>query len=243
MELQNIISENYQLVYGALTTLIAGMIIVIKSYLSEKGKLKALISENKKLVKQSEKIKAKYTAKLEDIRKEHQLEISRRKHQYESKQEIYLKFFKLVDEFSSNAVMESQNRFLPAYEEYTRNYLNAAMKNNNKGMSNAITVLQKKLQTLMFEANQNLIRIKQETNTIKMIASEAVLNKLDLLELSYESLNDDSNKMMKKFPKLLLDGNTEEMKKHQHELEISGRVVNRVKDDLIQVMREELFEI
>jgi hypothetical protein len=61
--------------------------------------------------------------------------------------------------------------------------------------------------------------------------------------LSYERLNEASNNMMKEFSRLIVDGNTESMENHQHKLKITGLVVTKIKDELIQVMREELFQI
>lgn len=46
--------------------------------------------------------------------------------------------------------------------------------------------MSKKIQRLTFEANESLIKIKQETNTIRLIASDRIIQKLDLLELAYD---------------------------------------------------------
>lgn len=101
MNIQGFITENYQLILAVFTFIFGLFLLVIRSYFTEKGKLKAQISENKKLTEQVEKIKSKYNKELEEIKKEHQLDISKRKYQYESKKEQCINFFKLLDEFSN----------------------------------------------------------------------------------------------------------------------------------------------
>lgn len=243
MDLKRLFTENYQWIAGLLIFILSLFIIAIKSYFTERGRLKAQISENKKLTQQTEVIKSKFNKELEELKKEHQLEISKRKYQYESKKEQYLKFFRLLDEFSSENNSKTQEKFLPILEEFNRNYLNATSGNNKKNETNAITVFQKKIQQLMFDANKDLIRIKQETNTIRVIASNEILQKLDLLTLAYDESMEESNKMMKNLLPLMLEKNQDKMKANQRELEISGMVINNIKEEIINLMRKELGEI
>ncbi len=243
MDLKKLFTDNYQLITGILLFILSLFIIAIKSYFTERGKLKAQISENKKLVEQSESIKSIFNKELEELKKEHQLNISKRKYQYESKKEQYLKFFRLLDEFATESNTKTQEKFIPILDEFNRNYLSATSANNKKNETNAITVFQKKIQQLIFDANKDLIRIKQETNTIRLIASNEILHKLDLLTLAYDESLEASNLMMKNLLPLMLDKNQDKMKANNRELEISGMVIKNIKDEIIDLMRSELDEI
>jgi len=106
---------------------------------------------------------------------------------------------RLTDEFSNDNNVKTQGKFLPIVEEFNRNYLNATSNGNKRNETNAITVFSKKIQKLMLDANQDLLRIKQETNIIRLIASDAVLQKLDLLTLAYDNSMEVSNKTMNYF--------------------------------------------
>ena len=66
-------------------TIIGLIAFYAKTYTQERAKRKALIRTNKRLIEETESIK-----------KEHQLDISKRRYQYESKKEQYLKFYKLI---------------------------------------------------------------------------------------------------------------------------------------------------
>ena len=168
------------------------LILYIKTYTTEKAKMEVLKSENKKLIEETERIK-----------KDFQLEISKRRYQYESKKEQYILFFKLLDQFTNEANKSTQEKLLPILDEFNRNFLNSSSRNDKKGENNATSVMSKKIQRLTFEANESLIKIKQETNTIRLIASDRIIQKLDLLELAYDKNMEQAIKMMNDLPTLV----------------------------------------
>lgn len=241
--LQDFIINNYEIFSIIFLSILGLFIIALKSYFTEKGKLKAQISENKKLVEQTEKIKSKFSKELEELKKEHQLDISKRRYQYESKKEQYIKFFKLLDEFSNENNLKTQEKFLPILEEFNRNYLKATSLNKKKDESNTISVFSKKIQKLMFDSNQDLIRIKQETNTIRIIASDEIIKKLDLLTLAYDKSMEVANKSLNGLLPLMLSNNQIKMQENQRDIEIAGMVIKNITDEIIELMRKELNEI
>lgn len=208
------------------------LILYIKTYTTEKAKMEVLKSENKKLIEETERIK-----------KDFQLEISKRRYQYESKKEQYILFFKLLDQFTNEANKSTQEKLLPILDEFNRNFLNSSSRNDKKGENNATSVMSKKIQSLTFEANESLIKIKQETNTIRLIASDRIIQKLDLLELAYDKNMEQAIKMMNDLPKQMMSNDQYGMKKSQREIEISALVIKEIKDEIIELMRKELDEI
>ena len=208
------------------------LILYIKTYTTEKAKMEVLKSENKKLIEETERIK-----------KDFQLEISKRRYQYESKKEQYILFFKLLDQFTNEANKSTQEKLLPILDEFNRNFLNSSSRNDKKGENNATSVMSKKIQRLTFEANESLIKIKQETNTIRLIASDRIIQKLDLLKLAYDKNMEQAIKMMNDLPKQMMSNDQYGMKKSQREIEISALVIKEIKDEIIELMRKELDEI
>ena len=208
------------------------LVLYIKTYVTEKAKIKALKSENKKLVEETERIK-----------KDFQLEVSRRKYQYESKKEQYINFFKLLDQFTNEANKSTQEKLLPILDEFNRNFLNASNRNDKKGETNATTVMSKKMQQLMFDANESLIRIKQETNTIRLIASNNIIEKLNSLEYAYDQNMDMATKMMHDLTIQVMINDQVGMENNQQKIAISAKVIKDIKDEIIELMRRELNEI
>lgn len=240
MKIINELLPYFIYIIGGFVTL---SILFIKAFVQEKAKIKALKSENEKLISQTEQIKSKYNRELEEIKKEHQLNISKRKYQYESKKETYFNFFQLLDQFTRENNVKNQENLIPILDEFNRNYLNASSQNNKRNETNAVTVMSKKIQKLMFDSSQDLMKIKQETNTIRLIASDKILGKLDVLNLAYDESLEISNKMMNSLPTLMLTNDQEQMKAEQKEIEISAMVINSIKNDIIELMRTELNEI
>ena len=78
-----------------------------------------------------------------------------------------MKFFQLLDQFTRENNVKNQENLMPILDEFNRNYLHAASQSNKKNETNAVTVMSKKIQKLTFEASQDLMKIKQETNTIR----------------------------------------------------------------------------
>lgn len=219
------------------------IVLYVRTFVKEKAKNKVLRLQNSKLVDETESIKSRYNKEIETIKKEHQLDIEQRKYQYESKKEQYIQFFRLLDDFSSKANIEMQEKLLPIIDEFNRNYLNAASRNNKKGETKATTVFSKKIQELMFEANKDLTRIKQETNTIRIIASDTIIKTLDLMELAYDRSFEESSQMMKDLQVQMLTNDQDGIANNQNRLQAIGNVILKYKNDIIQQMRSELNEI
>lgn len=223
--------------------LIGLILLYLRTLVKERAKIRVLRKKNKLLTEETEEIKSKYNKEIEIIKKEHLLDIEKRKYQYESKKEQYINFFKLLDNFNTDSNVIAQEKMIPIIEEFNRNYLNAANRNNKRGETNATTVMSKKVQKLMFESNKELSRIKQETNTIRIIASDSILKTLNLLELAYDRSFEESSKMMKDLQIQMMTNDQEGMKRSQREMQEIANAILKFKNDLIQQMRIELNEI
>ncbi|CAA7197232.1 hypothetical protein [Chryseobacterium potabilaquae] len=212
----------------------------IATYVNEKAKQKALKNENKNLVEETENIKSHYTEKLEEIKKDHQLEIAKRKYQYESKKDIYITFFKLLDTFNSEQSFSSQERIKEIIEEFNRNFTNAK---TTKAQQNASIVFTKKLQAMSLDSNKDLIKLKQETNSIRLLASDEVIAKLDCLDEGYDLAMKESDHLLISMPKLIMKNDEEEMAEYKKKIQIHGQLIESIKKELIELMRKELTEI
>lgn len=223
--------------------IIALIVLYIRTLVTEKAKNRVLRKRNAQLTEETESIKSKYTQEIEVIKKEHQLDIEKRKFQYESKKEQYVQFFRLLDDFSFKANEETHEKFLPILDEFNRNYLSASSRNNVKAQTMATTVFSKKCQKLMFDANKELMRIKQETNTIRLVASDELLETLSLLELAYERSMDESTIMMNELSIQVIANDQNGISRSQARLKAIGQLILKHKNELIEHMRKELDEI
>lgn len=223
---------------GIFTGVIGAFITGTAVYLNEKSKRRALLNDNKRLVKETESIKADYNRELEELKRDHQLEISRRKHQYEGKKDSYVAFFKMIDTFSADQNIKSQEKLRDYIHEFNRNF-----GDTQSSQRKASLVFSKKIQAITMESYREFIRLKQETNVIKLMASDDVVDQLKLMETAYESLMKESDNMMSALPGLIMSNNEEKIKQMKDLVEIKGKLINYIKDDLNSLMRKELNEI
>ena len=126
---------------------------------------------------------------------------------------------------------------------FYEDFLNASTNNDKNGENTAITKMSSEMQKISLDSVAELMRLRQETNTIRVIASDELLKKLELLELSYDKIFDKSNVMMSAIPQLIAKNNQDKINELQKEIELSGIASKSINDDIIKIMRKELNEI
>ncbi|WP_289119163.1 hypothetical protein [uncultured Bacteroides sp.] len=100
-----------------------------------------------------------------------------------------------------------------------------------------------KIQNLMNENNTELMKVKQETNTIRLIASQEVIELLNLMERTYDYMFDTSAQIINMLPNNIMKNDQIVLQKHVEILtEISHSALN-IKEHLIQQMRNDLNKI
>lgn len=105
------------------------------------------------------------------------------------------------------------------------------------------TVYMEKIQNLMNENNTELMKVKQETNTIRLIASQEVIELLNLMERTYDYMFDTSAQIINMLPNNIMKNNQIVLQKHVEILtEISHSALN-IKEHLIEQMRNDLNKI
>jgi len=211
-------------------TLILGFITgYVSAYFNEKGKNKALLEDLKELTEEKEKVTSKF-----------QLDISKRKYKYEDKRNQYFKYFNLLDELSTTSNQETQTEFMPAMNQFTSEFLNA--KGNKTKELKAASEFSNVITNLLFKSNQSLIKLKQETATIKLIAGKNVLKSLENIELAYENSLEMSGIFMKQFANNIIH-NQDQLKKQELELQETASHLRILKETLIDEIKIELDEI
>ena len=100
-------------------------------YLKEKGKSRALKEDVIRLEDEKQNVISKYQKDIEDVKKTHQLDIEKRKHQYESKKSQYYQFMEEIDEFNgclARSLSDDLGQIMMKYYEYTNNVSNLSQK-------------------------------------------------------------------------------------------------------------------
>jgi hypothetical protein len=170
-----------------------GLSIYLTAYLKVKGKNRALIEDNRNLEEDKQKIVAKYRAETEKIKKQHSLDIEKRKYQYEDKRLQFSKYFALLDEFHGKC----NSIFVEKFQPIMTNVLSACLEDDETVKNQAVVKYLQDVQALLFELNEEHLKVKTEQNSIRLIASKKVDTLLDKLEVAVKNTTDVSTEMLR----------------------------------------------
>src|SRR5690554_4880721 len=123
----------------------------VTSYLKERVKNKALLAD----------INA-----LEEEKKIHHLDIEKRKYKYEDKRAQFTKYFNLIDNMAVVSNEELITKFLPLITTYQEEFL-GANEDRDKEVA-ALNKFSKGIGEFTFKSNDNIMRIRTETNGIRL---------------------------------------------------------------------------
>lgn len=178
----------------SIVAFIFGLLIsYISTYARFKGQNRALIEDASRLENEKQKITDNYNRKIEELKKEHTLDIERRKYQYESKRDEYTKFMELLNDIQTadaNLLMRDLAPALEAYYEILRSGSMERVETVRKEFNRKLADAQS------FRGQQSLL-VFNKSNSIKLIATVNVAKLIDkLIELLDESLL-NTNKAIK----------------------------------------------
>ena len=219
---------------------LGGMFVLyLTAYVKVKGKNKALIEDVEKLEDEKQKIIAKYRAETEEIKKQHTLDVEKRKFQYEDKRKQFSKYFSLLDEFHGKCNSVFLERFQPIITEFLSGYL----VDDKQAKNEAIVKYNEEVQSLVFELNEEHLKLKSEQNSIRLIASPEVDELLDKLEIAVKTATDLSTEMLRfmSTPEFWADQSL--VLPYQEKLTVSGNEVQVAHNNLKEQMKIELNEI
>ena len=216
-----------------------GLSIYLTAYLKIKGKNKALIEDNHKLEEEKQKVIAKYRAETEEIKKQHSLDIEKRKFQYEDKRAQFSKYFTLLDEFHSKCNSVFLEKFQPIMTEFLSGYL----EEDESIKKQAIVKYNEDIQALVFELNEDYLKMKSEQNSIRLIASSKVDDLLDKLEVAVKNATDSSTEMLNVMSTPEFRANQSIIAPYQEKLAVYGQEVQSSHTALKEQMKLELNEI
>jgi len=224
----------------SIVSFLLGMFVVyITAYTKAKGKNKALQEDNIRLENDKQKVVAQHRNETEELKKQHSLDIEKRKYQYEEKRHQFSKYFKLLDEFNNRSNQTFVEEFYPIMNEF----FNGIIESENDVYQAELIKFNEKMQVLTHKLHEESLKVSTETNSIRLISSPEIDKLLDAMELAIKQVTDQSTEMMNFMM-------SEDFIKDQSLItplvkrsEESGAVVKGYRNALIAQMKKELDEI
>lgn len=224
----------------AIVSFVLGFLsIYLTAYSKTKGRNRALSEDVSRLEDEKQRIIAKYRDETEELKKQHALDIEKRKYQYEEKRVQFTKFFSMLDEYHGKSHKLFTERFSPIMNQFRASYLQDDKESQNR----AIAVFNAGIQSLFNELYQEHIRITNETNSIRLISSPEIDELLDKLESAVKKSTDDAAEVMSFMATPQFWADQTRIAPYQRRAEESGKSVLKCRDDLRKRMKHELNEI
>lgn len=229
LQILNISAFDWSPIFAGIIGILVG---VISTYFNKRAEFKALKENNSSLQKENEAIRSSY-----------ELEISKRKYRYEEKLRQYSNFFSLIDSCSNEVNSRTQQQCMDAINRFYSQFLLAVDANDSVAESNAASNFQRELTQIMMDANDYLIKFRQQTNTIKLIASNEIIGLLELFDSKMEESMKLSTICLQDIQSLILRRNVQQLEINQTQINIIGQEIVLIKNKIINLMREELDQI
>jgi hypothetical protein len=214
-------------------------IAYLLAYSKEKGKNKALQEDIYKLEEEKQKIILKNNSEIERLKKEHTLDIEKRKFKYEDKRIQFTKFFLMIDEFQR----KSTNIMLERFSNILSEFFSSSITGNENQKKQAIYKFTHDIQPILSEIDEERIKMFNETSSIRLISSPEI----DILLTEFENALENSKEIGSKMinfmatPEYIL--NPEILTSYTDENEKSGNRVLECREKLKNRMKYELNEI
>ena len=99
-----------EILIGIILGAIAGY---VAAYLKKKAQNRALLEDVRRLEEEKRSVEKKFVVEVEQVKKEHNLEIEHRKYQYEDKRKVYSDFCNDLDKYQSQGQVIFKERMMP----------------------------------------------------------------------------------------------------------------------------------
>ncbi|MFB2683101.1 hypothetical protein [Shewanella mangrovisoli] len=222
-----------------LAFIIGALSLYLTAYIKAKGVNKALKEDIDALENSKQEIITKHATELENIKKDHVLDVEKRKYQYEAKRTQFSKFFQLIDEFNAKCNSAFFERFPSMFQRLLEGQLSECTEISN----NSVLEFNAEIMQLFNELNEEQLKVSHESNSIRLIATPEIDYLLDQLELDIKSSYDDSVSMLKFMgtPEYFIDNS--QIEPYKTRLAESGNKVVTSREALKAQMKIELNKI
>ncbi|MCD4759085.1 MAG: hypothetical protein K8R39_12505 [Arcobacteraceae bacterium] len=169
------------------------LVVYLTAYAKAKGNNKALKEDISKLEDEKQNIVAKYRAETEELKKQHSLDIEKRKYKYEDKRAQFTKFFLMFDQFQNKGRTIITEDFTPLLSELLSSIVTGTEENKKE----AFYQFTNDIQHIINKMYEEHIKMTNETNSIRLVATPEMDILLDGFENALNNAKDNTSEMIK----------------------------------------------
>jgi len=187
--------------------------------------------------------KQRHERDLKKLEQDLRFSADRRLKIFDLKAKQYGEYVTNLDEFGKKNQVDMPKRMQPIFEQYLKDFLAASELNDTEEKRKVLAWFSTKITELVQEGAKDFLRLKSESNKLKLIATDEMLITFnDLENLTQESM-DTTNEFLKNFAEIF--SNSEDQRGNNFQIKSAqlGEKMNQVSEKLLQQMRSELSDI
>lgn len=162
---------------------------------------------------------------------------------FDLKASEYGKYVTDLDAFGRKNEIEMPERMQPIFDEYLQRYLAAAEAEDKEQERIVIGWLSSQISGLMQEGLKDVLILKSESNRLKLIATDEMLETFDRLEALTQESMDCTNEYMNNFTEIIFNQQNEKTEAFKVKAAELGAEIQKNSKELLNQMRRELSDI
>lgn len=155
----------------------------------------------------------------------------------------YGKYVTDLDSFGKKNEIEMPERMQPIFDEYLQRYLAASEAGDSEQVRIVIGWFGSQVSALMQEGLKDVLKLKSESNRLKLIATDEMLETFDRLETLTQESMDCTNEYMKNFTDIIINQQNHKTETFQAKASKLGTEIQKNSKALLNQMRQELSDI
>jgi len=187
--------------------------------------------------------KQRHERSLKQLEQDLRYRADRRLKIFDLKASEYGKYVTDLDSFGKKNQIEMPERMQPIFNQYLQNYLAATEAGDKERERQVVGWLSSQVSALMQEGLKDVLKLKYESNRLKLIATDEMLETFEQIEnLTQESM-DCTNEYMTKFTDIIINQQNEKTELFQAKAAELANQIQMHSKSLLNQMRRELSEI
>lgn len=162
---------------------------------------------------------------------------------FDLKANEYSRYVTHLDEFGKKNNSEMFNKLQPIIDEYMKNYLAATSARDKEKEMQAITWFGAQISLLIQDGMKEVMQLRHESNRIKLIATEDMLQTLENLESLTDQAMTHSNEFMNSFVEVIAEKRQDLVEAYQAGATKLGEQIKSQTKLLMEQMRKEIGAI
>ncbi|NVJ64517.1 MAG: hypothetical protein HWD84_09855 [Flavobacteriaceae bacterium] len=187
--------------------------------------------------------KQAHERKLKHLEQDIKYGFDRRLKLFDLKATQYSQYVTDLDSLGKKNQVDVPEKMQPIIQTYFREYLSASESGDSQKESEVISWFSSEIQTLMNDGLKDVLRLKYESNRLKLIATDEMLVTFDAIEKLNQEIFDITNTYMSNFTDIVINQKEEETALFQSKASSLGSELQVYSQKLLSQMRKEIIEI